>query len=51
MTEHIDQIEKFLKGQMSREEDSEFKVLLKRDSHLRSFAFIVAYMLRKQKTS
>lgn len=50
MTEYIDQIEKFLRGQMSQEEESKFKASLTKDARLRSYAFIVAFMLRKQKT-
>lgn len=50
MGEYIDQIEKFLRGQMSKREEMVFKTSLITDTHLRSFAFIVAYMLRKQKS-
>lgn len=50
MTEYINQIEKFLKGQMSQEEESVFKSTLATDGHLRSLAFILAYILRMQKT-
>lgn len=52
MENHIDQIEKFLKGQMSQKEESEFKTSLKtgRDARLHSFAFIVAYLLKTQKS-
>lgn len=50
MKEYIDQIEKFLRGQMSKVEECEFKASLRGDAHLRSFAFIVTYMLRKQKS-
>ena len=50
MTEYIDQIEKFLRGQMSQEEEGVFKSTLATDAHLCSFAFILAYILRMQKT-
>ena len=46
MTEYIDQIEKFLRGQMSKEEESVFKTSLSTDEHLQSFAFVVAHILR-----
>lgn len=46
----IDQIEKFLRGQMSQEEESVFKSSLAIDEHLRSLAFILTNMLRMQKT-
>lgn len=49
MEDYIDQIEKFLRGQMSQEEEGAFKKSLITDVHLCSCAFIVAYMLRKQK--
>ena len=49
MMEYIDQIEKFLRGQMSQEEEDSFKTLLAIDPFLRSYAFIVAYILKKQK--
>lgn len=50
MEEYIKQIEKFLRGQMSQEEESLFKTLLITNVHLCSYAFIMANMLRKQKT-
>jgi len=49
MEEYIDQIEKFLRGQMSWKEEGEFKTALTTDAHLRLYAFILTYMLRKQK--
>lgn len=49
MEEYINQIEKYLRGQMSKEEEGLFKASLTTDVHLRSCAFFVAYMLRKQK--
>ena len=50
MTEYIDQIEKFLRGQMSQEEEVTFKTSLTIDARLCSYAFIMANMLRTQKT-
>lgn len=49
MMEYIDQIEKFLKGQMSQQEEGMFKKSLTTDANLRLYAFIVTYVLRKQK--
>ena len=49
MKEYINQIEKFLRGQMSHEEESVFKTSLATDEHLRSLALILANMLRMQK--
>lgn len=49
MEEYIDQIEKFLRGQMSQEEERAFMKSLTRDANLRQYAFIVTYVLRKQK--
>ena len=51
MDDYIDQVEKFLRGQMSHKEENIFKTSLMTDAHLQSYAFIVAYMLRTQKTS
>ncbi len=50
MMDFINQIEKFLRGQMSEKEEVFFKTSLTTDEHLRSQAFIVAYILKKQKT-
>ena len=50
MEETIDQIEKFLMGQMSLEEEDMFKSTLATDEHLRSLAFILTSILRMQKT-
>ena len=50
MTEYIELIEKFLRGQMSQEEEGALEASLTTDAHLRLYAFIVAYILRKQKT-
>ena len=49
MENYIEQIEKFLKGNMSIREEVMFKTSLATNAHLRSCAFIVAYMLRIQK--
>lgn len=46
MEDYIEQIEKYLEGQMSQQEECVFKASLTTDAHLRSFAFIVAYMLK-----
>ncbi len=48
MEEYIDQIEKFLRGQMNQNEEGAFKTSLTTDAHLRSLAFIVASILKKQ---
>lgn len=50
MEEYIDQIEKFLRGQMSQEEEGVLKTALTTDAQLRSLAFIVTYIFRKQTT-
>lgn len=50
MTGLIDQIEKFLRGQMNLEEEGIFETALTADTSLFSYAFIVVNILRKQKT-
>ena len=50
MENYIDQIEKFLRGLMSQQEESTFKKSLAIDANLRSYAFIMAYMMRTQKS-
>ena len=50
MMGYIDQIEKFLRGQMNQKEEGAFKALLTTDAHLRLYTFIVVYMLRMLKT-
>lgn len=50
MEEYINQIEKFLRGQMSLEEESSFKKSLTTDAYLHSYAFIMAFILKAQKT-
>ncbi len=49
MEEYINQIEKYLKGQMSQKEEGVFKKSLTTDAHLRSYAFIMVLMLIQQK--
>ena len=49
MEEYIDQIEKFLRGQMSQEEEGVFKTSLATNDHLRSLAYIVTSILKKTK--
>lgn len=49
MEEYIELIEKFLRGQMSLEEEDIFKASLNTVTQLRSLAFIVAYFVQKQK--
>lgn len=50
MSVYINQIEKFLRGQMSQEEEGTFKKSLKTDTHLQSYAFIMACTMKKQKS-
>lgn len=50
MEKDIEQIEKFLMGQMGQEEEMAFKSSLKTDACLSSYAFIVSNMLRWKKT-
>lgn len=50
MEEYINQIEKFLRGQMSLEEVCIFKKMLTTDDYLRSYAFIITIMMEEQKT-
>ena len=50
MEEYIDQIEKFLRGQMSQEEEGVLKTALTTDLRLRSYAFIMVNILRMQKS-
>lgn len=50
MEEYIVQIEKFLKGQMSKRKEVKFRTSLKTDAHLRLLAFIVASILKEQTT-
>ena len=50
MEEYIEVIEKFLSGQMSEKEEAFFKASLKTNVRLHSFAFIVAYMMKRQKS-
>ena len=48
MEDYIDQIEKFLRGQMSKEEEGLFKALLKTDAQYLSQALLVTYILKQQ---
>ena len=50
MDDYIEQIEMFLRGQMGQKEEVAFKTSLTTDVHLHSLAFIVAYILKQQKT-
>lgn len=50
MEEYINQIEKFLRGQMNKEEEGVFKASLTTDAHLRSYAFIFAIIMKTQKS-
>lgn len=50
MEEYINQIEKFLRGQMSLEEVCIFKKMLTTDDYLRSYAFIITIMMEEQNT-
>ena len=45
MENHIDQIEKFLRGQMDQKEESAFKKSLITDAHMRTCAFIVTFII------
>ena len=49
MEEHIDQIETFLRGQMSLEEEDMFKKSLRTNVQLRIWTFMVTNILRKKK--
>ena len=50
MEEYIELIEKFLRGQMGQEEESVFKKSLITDAHMRTCAFIMAFIMKTQKT-
>lgn len=50
MKENINQIEKYLRGHMNLEEESSFKKLLTTNAHLRSYASIMAFILKAQKS-
>ena len=51
MMEYVDQIEKFLRGQMSQREEMIFRASLITNPRFRLYAFIMAIMLRKYKKS
>lgn len=46
MEEYVELIEKFLKGQMGQEEESAFRKSLMTDTHMRTCAFIMAYIMK-----
>lgn len=50
MENHIDQIEKFLKGQMSPKEEGAFKESLMADHHMRTCALIMTFIIKTQKS-
>lgn len=50
MENHIDQIEKFLRGQMNQEEEGTFKESLAKDANLRLSALILTYVLMDKKS-
>ncbi len=50
MEEYINQIEKYLSGQMSRQEETTFIASLASNGCFRSFALIVVIVLRQKKT-
>ena len=49
MEEYINQIEKYLSGQMSRQEETSFIASLASNGCLRSLALIVVIVLRQKK--
>ena len=50
MEDYVDQIEKFLRGQMSLQDEAAFKASLGADESLCLLAFIVTVMMRREKT-
>ena len=50
MEDYVEQIERFLRGQMNQEEESVFKTSLSTDAYLRSYVVIMAFILKAQKT-
>lgn len=50
MEEYIELIEKYLRGQMNKKEESAFKTSLKTDAHMRTSAFILTFIMKTQKT-
>lgn len=50
MEEYIESIEKFLRGQMSQEEENVFKKSLMSDAYMRACAFIMTFIMKAQKT-
>ncbi len=49
MKEYVIQIERFLTGQMSQEEEGAFKKSLMTDAHMRTYAFIMAFFMKVKK--
>ncbi len=50
MEDYVNQIEKFLRGYMSPKEECTFKNSLITDGHMRTCAFIMAFIMKTQKT-
>lgn len=50
MKNYIEQIENFLRGQMSQKEEEVFKASLTTDAHMRTCAFIMAFIIKAQNT-
>ena len=50
MEEYVNQIEKFLRGQMDQKEEDAFKKSLITDAHMRTYAFIVTFIIKTQKS-
>ncbi len=46
MEEYIDKIDRFLRGQMTEKEEQNFKNELPTNSHLHSFALLIASILK-----
>ena len=46
MEKYTEQIEKFLRGQMSQQEEKSFKEELSTNGQLRSFALSIAFILK-----
>lgn len=50
MENNIEQIENFLRGQMNQNEEDVFKASLTTDVHMRTYAFIMAFIIKAQNT-
>ena len=48
MKEYVNQIEKFLRGDMNLSEETTFKIALGEDAKLYSFAFLLVTLLKNQ---